>query len=87
MSAFLQDTSLLKDYIGYAREKIQPKMDDEAAAILIDAYRDMRRVGKGRGQISAYPRQLESLIRLAEARAKVRLSYIVTKEDVDEAIR
>ncbi|XP_055342701.1 DNA replication licensing factor mcm4-A-like [Paramacrobiotus metropolitanus] len=81
------DTGLLKDYIAYARERIQPKLDDVAATVLIDAYRDMRRIGKGRGHISAYPRQLESLIRLAEARAKVRLSDVVTKEDVDEAIR
>lgn len=83
----LQDTNLLRDYIAYARDKVFPVLDDEAAEVLVDAYRNMRRIGKGRGQISAYPRQLESLIRLAEARAKVRLSFEVTKADVEEAIR
>ena len=39
------------------------------------------------GAITAYPRQLESLIRLAEARAKVRLSDAVSTDDVDEANR
>lgn len=46
-----------------------------------------RRVGSGRGQISAYPRQLESLIRLAEAHARMRLSPVVDIKDVDEAAR
>jgi DNA replication licensing factor MCM4 len=44
-------------------------------------------IGAGRGQISAYPRQLESLIRLSEAHAKVRLSEKVEIEDVEEAWR
>ena len=42
----------------------------------------MRKVGSGRGQVTAYPRQLESLIRLSEAHAKVRLSQTVEEKDV-----
>ncbi|OQV23887.1 DNA replication licensing factor MCM4 [Hypsibius exemplaris] len=80
------DMELIKDYIAYARIK-QPKLDGEAAAELVNQYVQARRVGKGRGQISAYPRQLESLIRLSEARAKIRLDTVVTKEDVLEAVR
>lgn len=79
--------SILRDYIAYAKEHIQPKLSEEAQQQLIQAYVDMRKVGSGRGQISAYPRQLESLIRLSEAHAKVRFSEIVTIEDVDEAYR
>lgn len=41
----------------------------------------------GRGTVTAYPRQLESLIRLAEAHSKMRLSNIVEELDVDEAHR
>lgn len=37
------------------------------------------------GMISAYPRQLESLIRLSEAFAKMRLSGEVTEADVEMA--
>ncbi|KAG1678352.1 DNA replication licensing factor mcm4-B [Nymphon striatum] len=44
-------------------------------------------IGSGRGQISAYPRQLESLIRLSEAHAKVRLADVVETIDVEEAKR
>lgn len=79
--------SILRDYIAYAKEQVHPKLSDEAAQKLIQAYVDMRKVGSGRGQISAYPRQLESLIRLSEAHAKVRFSQIVEIEDVEEAYR
>lgn len=51
------------------------------------AYVDMRKIGSGRGMVSAYPRQLESLIRLAEAHAKVRFSEKVENIDVEEARR
>ena len=47
----------------------------------------MRMLGTSRHTISATPRQLESLIRLSEARARLRFSPYVEKEDVDEAIR
>ncbi len=50
-------------------------------------YVEMRKVGSGKGQISAYPRQLESLIRLAEAHAKIRLSDKVDELDVEEGKR
>jgi len=54
---------------------------------LIHAYVEMRKIGTGRGQVSAYPRQLESLIRLSEAHAKVRFSNLVEIMDVEEAKR
>ena len=47
----------------------------------------MRQVGSGRGQITAFPRQLESLIRMAEAHAKLRFSHTVELQDVEEASR
>jgi len=52
----------------------------------------MRRVGPsqvaaGRRTISATPRQLESLIRLSEALAKMELSMLVLEKHVTEAIR
>lgn len=79
--------SVLRDYLAYAKDHVHPTLSDDAQQRLIQAYVDMRKVGAGRGQISAYPRQLESLIRLAEAHAKVRLSNVVQIEDVEEAWR
>lgn len=79
--------SIIRDYLAYAKEHVHPKLSDEASQRLIQVYVDMRKIGSGRGQISAYPRQLESLIRLSEAHAKVRFSDVVTVEDVEEAWR
>lgn len=81
------DMNTLKDYIAYARAYIQPRISESAGQSFIEAYVEMRKVGSGRGQVSAYPRQLESLIRLAEAHAKMRLSETVDVEDVQEARR
>ena len=44
-------------------------------------------VGSGRGQITAFPRQLESLIRLSECHAKMRFAHTVDLQDVEEAHR
>lgn len=82
------DIGILRDYIAYAKSKCpSPKLTEEAGAQLIENYVRMRQVGSGRGQITAYPRQLESLIRLAEAHAKMRLSDKVETVDVEEANR
>uniref|UniRef100_A0AAY5EE24 DNA replication licensing factor MCM4 n=1 Tax=Electrophorus electricus TaxID=8005 RepID=A0AAY5EE24_ELEEL len=81
------DMAVLKDYIAYARTCVSPRLSEEASQALIEAYVDMRKIGSGRGMVSAYPRQLESLIRLAEAHAKVRFSDKVETIDVEEAKR
>uniref|UniRef100_A0A8C9NFD1 DNA replication licensing factor MCM4 n=1 Tax=Serinus canaria TaxID=9135 RepID=A0A8C9NFD1_SERCA len=81
------DMAVLRDYIAYARSYVNPRLGEEAGQALIEAYVDMRKIGSGRGMVSAYPRQLESLIRLAEAHAKVRFSEKVETVDVEEAKR
>lgn len=64
---------------------MQPELTDETVQLLTDKYQFMRQQGQQAGLISAYPRQLESLIRLAEAFAKMRLSPTVTESDVEMA--
>lgn len=87
------DHGLLRDYISYARENIHPELSDLAARELIAAYIEMRRGGSagsggGRGRtIAATPRQLESLVRLSESLARMRLGHVVTRDDVREAVR
>lgn len=79
--------TLLRDYIAYAKEHVHPKLTQDSKDKLVTIYVEMRRLGSGRGHISAYPRQLESLIRLSEAHAKMRLSDTVEVRDVEEAYR
>ncbi|KAF5026225.1 hypothetical protein F66182_1692 [Fusarium sp. NRRL 66182] len=78
-------------YISYARSKIQPVISQEAAKELVDCYVAMRSLGQdvraADKRITATTRQLESMIRLAEAHAKMRLADTVTRDDVREANR
>lgn len=70
----IQPLELLTDYISYARANVHPKISDEAVNGLIEGYIAMRQFGAIGGQkvISATTRQLESLIRVSEALARMR---------------
>ncbi len=83
-------TTLLKKYFAYVRQKMQPKMTDQAVEELKEYYISMRNSGaNAEGGIKSIPitaRQLEGLVRLSEASAKIRLSKTVTKKDAQKAI-
>ncbi|GAB2267672.1 DNA replication licensing factor, mcm4 component [Dionaea muscipula] len=85
------DLSTLMAYISYARKHIHPQLSDEAAEDLIHGYVEMRRrgnfAGSGKKVITATPRQIESVIRLSEALARMRFSEWVGRQDVKEAFR
>lgn len=74
-------------YVTYAREHFHPTLSEEAGEKLIKVYCDMRKLAGNRNIITATPRQLESLIRLSEALARMRFSTEVLSADVDEATR
>lgn len=83
---------LLKKYIAYARKNIHPVLSREAMDEILHYYVKMRRKirsgnEEGVKPIPITPRQLEALIRLSEARARMRLSEVVTREDAQDAIR
>ncbi|MEM1804738.1 MAG: minichromosome maintenance protein MCM [Nanopusillaceae archaeon] len=71
---------LLRKYIAYAK-KINPVWTDKAIEKVKKFYVDLRSMAKGE-TIPITLRQLNSIIRLSEASAKIRLSEIVTEEDV-----
>lgn len=79
--------NLLREYVAYARATCSPKLTAESAQKLANAYADMRAMGMSRKIVSATPRQLESLIRLSESLARMRLADTVEESDVDEAVR
>jgi DNA replicative helicase MCM subunit Mcm2 (Cdc46/Mcm family) len=70
-------------FLGVSDNK--ENVSDNVVNELINHYLKMRENG-GKNTISATPRQLESLIRLSEARARLRFSQYVEKEDVEEAV-
>ena len=78
---------LLKKYIAYAKKYIHPKLSPEAEERLVRFYVEMRKRGEDpNAPVTITPRQLEALIRLAEANAKMKLSDTVTVKDVEVAI-
>ena len=81
------DIELLRKYIAYARAHVFPELSEQAMKKIADYYVKLRQLGKKMGTVPTTARQLEALIRLAEASARVRLSPIVTEEDAERAIR
>ncbi len=79
--------SLLKKYIAYARQQVFPVLAKEAISTISEYYVNLREQGKKEGTYAATHRQLEGLIRLSEASARIRLSDTVEKIDADRAIR
>jgi len=66
---------------------VQPKIPDYVVGDIVQNYVNMRNMGNSKKTITATPRQLESMIRLAESIAKMRLSETVERSDVEEALR
>merc|ERR1711972_857020 len=81
------DSEILRDYMAYAKALCNPIITDEASKIIMQGYLDLRSLGQSNKTISATPRQLESLIRLSEALAKIKLKPYVECEDALESLR
>lgn len=77
----------MREYIAYARQRSTPKISAAASEELIENYKQLRRDGRDRKVVVATPRQLESLIRLSESLARMKLRDEVLVEDVREAVR
>jgi replicative DNA helicase Mcm len=84
------DNDLLRKYISYARQKFDPVLTDEAVAAMKDFYvglRNMPQIGDGPSKpIPIGARQLEAMVRLSEAHARMRLSKKVEVVDAAAAI-
>jgi len=84
------DKDLLRKYISYAKQKYSPVLGDEAITAIKDFYvglRNMPQIGDGPSKpIPIGARQLEAMVRLAEAHARMRLSDTVDVKDAIAAI-
>jgi len=80
------EIDLMRKYIAYARREmipvIKPKMMDRIA----NFYMELRSHGRKEGVVSATARQLQAIIRLSEASAKIRLSSEIEEQDIEKAI-
>jgi replicative DNA helicase Mcm len=82
------DSILMKKYIAYARKEINPKLTDKAVTLLHEFYLRIRQSSEDDFMpIPITVRQLESLIKLSEACARIRLSEEVTGSDVKRVIK
>ncbi len=78
---------MFRKYISYAK-RFEPALSEESVNEIRNFYLRMRSTGGGtESPIAITPRQLEALVRLAEARAKCFLRDIVTLEDARAVIR
>ncbi len=83
-------SDLIRKYVAYARQKVKPALSEEAVEEIKKFYIKLRsQPGKADSEIKPIPitaRQLEGIVRLSEAHAKIRLSKEVTAKDAQIAI-
>ncbi|MBS3162622.1 ATP-binding protein [Candidatus Woesearchaeota archaeon] len=81
---------LLRKYIAYTRQRISPKLTEAAVDVIRTFYVELRSSGsEGDSSIKSIPisaRQLEAVVRLAEASARIKLKATVDEEDAIRGI-
>ncbi len=78
---------ILRKYITYARKYVHPKNSDLNKSKITKFYSLLRKESERVGGMSIAVRHLESIIRISEAHAKMRLSETVSRDDTDFAIK
>ena len=78
--------SVFRQYIAYAREHCHPELSQGAKDLIQEFYLRLRKGAKEQDTTPVTTRQLESLIRLSEARARAEMRTIVTEDDARDVI-
>ncbi|KAG9316373.1 MCM-domain-containing protein [Chiua virens] len=86
LDADLIPQDLLRKYIMYARERVRPQLYEMDQEKLSRLFVDLRRESLATGSYPITIRHLESMIRMAEASAKMCLREYVRSDDIDLAI-
>ena len=79
----------LRKYFAYAKQHVRPQLTQAAKDEISRYYVKMRSQSSAQEGVRSIPltaRQLEALVRLAEASARLRLSEHVTKQDAERSI-
>lgn len=78
---------MLTKYINFARTRVFPKLQQMDMDKVAKVYADLRRESISTGSFPITVRHLESIIRIAEAFARMRLSDFVSQSDLNRAIK
>lgn len=76
----------MRKYIAFARKRVRPRMNEEAQKALTAGWIALRKKSI-KGNVTASCKTVDSLVRIAEACAKMELREEVLKSDIDEAFR
>ncbi len=86
----LIDSNLLRKYVAYAKQKVNPVLSSDAVEELKKFYVELRNKPvmseSAMRPIPISARQLQALVRMAEASARLRLSEEVLRDDAKQAI-
>jgi len=77
---------LLRKYIAYAKKYVSPRLTEPACQVLQEFYLELRKKHREGNTTPITMRQLEFLVRLAEARAKMELREEVTEQDAKDVV-
>uniref|UniRef100_A0A1B6LKB5 MCM C-terminal AAA(+) ATPase domain-containing protein n=1 Tax=Graphocephala atropunctata TaxID=36148 RepID=A0A1B6LKB5_9HEMI len=78
---------ILKKYIVYAKQNVHPKLHQMDQDKVAKMYSQLRQESLVTGSLPITVRHIESMIRMAEAHAKMHLRDYVQEDDVNMAIR
>lgn len=78
---------LLKKYIRYSKDHVKPRLNTTEDERIAKVYCELRKESTINAGMPIAVRHLESIIRLAEAHARMKLQTFVAVEDIDTAIR
>ena len=88
-----QEHAFFKRYVQYCRTRIAPRLSDSASRVLQSEYikvrQDIRQAGTN-SETAGVPitvRQLEAMVRISEALARISLQDVVSDAHVHEAVR
>ena len=81
------DPALFRKYVAFAKRSCFPILSSEAKEALVAYYLKLRGVAEPSKPVPVTARQLEALVRLAEASARIRLSNSIDLDDAERVIR
>ncbi|MFA5332376.1 MAG: minichromosome maintenance protein MCM [Methanoregula sp.] len=80
------EPSLFRKYVAYSKRTCFPMLSAEAKEALVGYYLKLRGIAEPNKPVPVTARQLEALVRLAEASARIRLSNKIEASDAERVI-